>query len=94
MYFEWSEEKNAWLKKYRGVTFEAVQTVLQEEGGLLDIHEHPNKTKYPHQRRLVIRIDDYVYLVPCVPKGNDVWFLKTIIPSRQATKRYITNPKE
>ena len=92
MYFEWNEEKNAWLRKNRGITFESVQTAIQE-GRLLDVHNHPNKAKYPHQRRLVVQIDSYVYLVPCVPKddADDVWFLKTIIPSRKATKQYITN---
>lgn len=92
MYFEWSEEKNQWLRKNRAISFEAVQTAIQE-GGLLDIHNHPNKEKYPRQLRLVVQIDTYVYLVPCVPKENEenVWFLKTIIPSRKATKKYITN---
>lgn len=88
MYFEWSEDKNQWLREFRQVSFEAVQMAIQE-GGLLDIHDHPNHTKYPLQRRLVVRIEAYVYLVPCVPKDGDVWFLKTIIPSRKATKEFL-----
>ncbi|MDC1205325.1 toxin [Candidatus Pacebacteria bacterium] len=90
MYFEWSEEKNEHLKNQRNVSFEAVQTAIQE-GGLLDIHMHPNVQKYPNQLRLVINIDDYIYLVPCIPKENEIWFLKTIIPSRKATKDYLKN---
>lgn len=94
MYFEWSEEKNQWLKQYRQVSFEAVQMAIQDEGGLLDIHQHPNEAKYPHQRRLVVRIESYVYVVPCVPREGDVWFLKTIIPSRKATKEFLINPNK
>lgn len=92
MYFEWSEEKNTWLKRVRAISFEAVQTAIQD-GGLLDVHSHPNQEKYPRQVRLVVLIDTYVYLVPCVPKEGeqDVWFLKTIIPSRKATKQYVTS---
>ncbi len=93
MYFEWSEEKNQWLKQYRQVSFEAVQMAIQEEGGLLDVHKHPNETKDP-QQRLVVRISEYVYLVPCVPKEGDVWFLKTIIPSRKATKEFLIDPNK
>lgn len=93
MYFEWNEDKNEWLRLHRGVSFEAVQTAIQE-GHLLDIHEHPNKEKYPKQFLLIVRLEDYAYIVPCVPKEEDVWFLKTIIPSRKATKLHITNSPE
>lgn len=36
----------------------------------------------------IVEIDDYAYLVPFVVDG-DVHFLKTIIPSRKATRRYL-----
>lgn len=90
MYFEWNDEKNELLKKKRGISFEEVQIAIQE-GYLLDVHRHPNKEKYPHQKRLIVRIHDYVYIVPCVPQDCDIWFLKTIIPSHKATKRYLNN---
>jgi len=90
MYFEWNEEKNEWLQKERNISFEEVQTAIQE-GFLLDVHQHPNKEKYPNQMRLIIQICEYVYIIPCVPKGNDIWFLKTIIPSRKATTKYLNN---
>ena len=35
-----------------------------------------------------VRRDDYVYLVPFVEDEQTV-FLKTIIPSRKATKQYL-----
>ena len=61
--------------------------VAIEAGGLLDILAHPNQAKYPGQRVLVVAYDDYVYLVPCV-EDEDGFFLKTVIPSRKATRDY------
>ena len=59
-----------------------------ERGDLLDILEHPNPSRYAGQRIFVVRREDYVYLVPFVEDEHTV-FLKTIIPSRKATKQYI-----
>ena len=67
--------------------FEAV-TVAVESGGLLDILEHPNRNRYPKQRVLVVTFDNYVYLVPFVEE-TEHYFLKTIIPSRKATREYL-----
>ena len=54
----------------------------------MDIFEHPNQAKYPGQKVIVVRVEDYVYLVPFVESDEEV-FLKTIIPSRGATKKYL-----
>jgi hypothetical protein len=43
---------------------------------------------YPGQKIAVVKIGDYAYLVPYVQQGDDI-FLKTIIPSRKATKKYV-----
>ena len=56
--------------------------------GLLDILEHPNRDRYANQRMFVVRHEDYVYLVPFVEDEHTV-VLKTIIPSRKATKQYL-----
>ena len=85
--FRWGEEKNESLKSVRGVAFEKV-VVAVEAGGLLDILEHPNKLKYPKQKVLVVSFDSYVYLVPFIEE-TDHYFLKTIIPSRKATRDYL-----
>jgi hypothetical protein len=58
---------------------------IGEHGALLDVLEHPNPDRYAGQRVLVVRREDYVYLVPFVEDERTV-FLKTIIPSRKATK--------
>ena len=85
--FRWSVEKNALLQQERGLSFEQI-TVAVESGGLLDIVAHPNAERYPRQRIMVVVIDDYVYLVPYVEE-EDHLFLKTIIPSRKATRDFI-----
>lgn len=91
-YFDWDEEKNSLLKKLREVSFEDVQTAI-EEGRVLDDLDHPNKRKYPKQRILIVAIDNYVYYVPYVEDEEKI-FLKTIFPSRKATKKYLFGGKK
>ena len=86
-YFNWNVEKNEKLKVERDISFEEVVFYI-ERGHLLDILENPNKKKYQGQRVFVIQIENYVYLVPFV-EGEKEIFLKTIIPSRKATMRYL-----
>ena len=85
--FRWSAEKNELLKLSRGVSFESVVVAIEADG-LLDIVEHPNMTMYPNQRVLVVSFDGYVYLAPFVEEP-DYFFLKTVIPSRKATRDYL-----
>lgn len=85
--FRWDADKNETLKATRGMSFESVVVAI-ESGGLLDILAHPNKAKYPRQRVIVVAFDNYAYLVPFVEE-KDHFFLKTIIPSRKATKDYL-----
>ena len=86
-HYRWNKEKNERLKIERGVSFEQI-TMHIERGDVLDIVAHPNQEKYPDQQLLVIEINDYVYLVPFVENENGQ-FLKTIIPSRKATRDYL-----
>jgi uncharacterized DUF497 family protein len=86
-YFAWDDAKNAKLKAERGIGFEDVVFHI-ERGDLLDILEHPNPDRYAGQRIFVVQREDYVYLVPFVEDEHSV-FLKTIIPSRKATKQYL-----
>ena len=85
--FRWNQEKNAALKEERGVSFESI-VVAVEAGALLDILAHPNQAKYPRQRILVVAADNYAYLVPFIEEEG-YFFLKTIIPSRKATRDYL-----
>ncbi len=86
--FRWSTEKNALLKQERCIGFEDV-TVAVESGALLDVVAHPNAARYPRQKIMVIATAGYAYLVPYVEEA-DHFFLKTIIPSRKATRDFIT----
>lgn len=88
----WNPIKNQMLVEERGVSFEDVIFSLQS-GALLDDMAHPNTEKYPHQRVFVIAIDEYAYLVPYIENDEEI-FLKTIIPSRKATKQYLGNKNE
>lgn len=88
--FDWSVEKNLSLQKERFVSFELVITIIEDGKNLLDIIKHKNETKYPNQKMFIIDIDGYIYLVPFVEDDEKI-FLKTIIPSRKATKDYLLN---
>lgn len=83
----WNSTKNQQLIAERGISFEDVVFCIQQ-GRLLDDVEHPNSDKYPGQRLFVVNIDDYVHLVPYVENRKEI-FLKTVIPSRKATKLYL-----
>jgi hypothetical protein len=88
---EFDLEKNAELKKTRGIGFEEI-ILLIDEGYLLDVVEHPNRLRYPHQQLYVVDVEGYAYLVPFVREENKI-FLKTIYPSRKATKEYLAERK-
>ena len=84
---EWDNAKNIILKNERGVSFEDILYYI-ESGKVLAIVEHPNQERYPGQNMYVIDKNNYAYLVPYVESGDKI-FLKTIIPSRKATKKYL-----
>jgi len=85
--FAWNLEKNAWLVGNRGISFERVIARI-EQGGLLDVVQHPNQAKYSGQRMFIVEIDDYGWLVPFVESESEI-FLKTAIPSRKATRTFL-----
>lgn len=85
--FRWGHEKNERLKIERRISFEEIVLAF-ESNGLLDILRHSNPGKYPNQSVFVVAVDEYAYLVPFVEE-IDYYFLKTIIPSRKATRDYL-----
>jgi uncharacterized DUF497 family protein len=91
-YFTWDDAKNEKLKAERGIGFEEI-VFLIERGRVLDILEHPNQERYGGQRIFVVQREDYVYLVPFV-EDDKLIALKTIIPSRKATKQYLEKESE
>jgi hypothetical protein len=89
--FRWDNDKNELLNNSRGVCFEQV-VILMEREEVLETVEHPNQNRYPGQKIATVMIDDYAYLVPYVQKSDEI-FLKTIIPSRKATNKYLRSKK-
>ena len=85
--FNWNDEKNQQLIAERDVSFEDIVYYIQQDQ-LLDDLENPNQEKYPNQRIFIVEVESYAYLVPYVENDEEI-FLKTIIPSRKATKLYI-----
>jgi uncharacterized DUF497 family protein len=90
-YYDWNVDKNEELIQERGISFEEIVFCIMH-GGLLDVIEHPNKDIYPNQKIFIVNIDDYVYLVPFVEDEKTI-FLKTIIPSRKMTRKYLGEAK-
>jgi uncharacterized DUF497 family protein len=88
----WNREKNEWLRKNRGICFEDILFYL-DNNYLIDDVEHPNQVKYSGQRMMVLNIVEYIYLIPYVESEDEI-FLKTIIPSRKATKNYMEKNNE
>ncbi len=85
--FTWNTEKNEILARERGITFEEIVQKIGSGAKVIET-DHPNKKKYPNQKILIVDVDGYAYLVPCIIDKNE-YFLKTIIPSRKATKKYL-----
>jgi uncharacterized DUF497 family protein len=86
-HFAWSSEKNEQLIRERGISFERILYHIEREE-VLDVIKHPNPSKYPNQCMFIVNIENYAYLVPFIENETE-YFLKTIIPSRKATKKYI-----
>jgi uncharacterized DUF497 family protein len=86
-YFAWDEDKNNLLKETRNISFEEIVLSLSNNK-LLEVVEHPNKQKYPNQRIFIVEVREYAYIVPFV-EDEEKYFLKTIYPSREATKKYL-----
>jgi uncharacterized DUF497 family protein len=91
-FYSWNNDKNEKLKKERHISFEDVIYYI-ENGKLHAILKHKNQTKYPDQKIYVVEINNYIYLVPFIEAEKEI-FLKTIIPSRKATKKYLEENDE
>jgi len=90
--YNWNKEKNLLLKETRGISFEQIVMHI-EQGDLVDIIRHPNNEKYANQKILIVNVKNYIYAVPFVENANEK-FLKTIIPSRKFTKKYLGGHNE
>ena len=91
-FYAWDESKNNLLKETRHISFEEIVLSLSNNK-LLEVVEHPNKQKYPDQKMFIVDVRNYAYIVPFV-EDEKKYFLKTIYPSREATKKYLKNEEE
>jgi hypothetical protein len=86
MRYEWDPKKNEQLKKARNISFEKIVFHLSQ-GDNWRVADHPDQESYPGQRIYFVIVEEYIYLVPNIFE-DDYVFLKTIIPSRKATRAY------
>ena len=90
--YTWDADKNEWLRRNRGLSFDDVVYHL-EHGGFLDDVPHPSQQLHPGQRLYIIRIGNYAYEVPFYRDG-DVESLRTLYPSRKYTSAYLRNRRQ
>ena len=83
--YAFDPQKNAWLIKERGIGFEQIIALI-ESSKLIQVLAHPNAERYPNQLLYEVDVDGYVHVMPVVRKGRTL-FLKTIYPSRRATRK-------
>ena len=87
MKYDWNSDKNEWLKTNRHISFEEIIFHLSQ-GDIWMVADHPNQKKFPKQRIYFVIVENYIYLAPHIIE-KDFIFLKTIIPSRKATKAFL-----
>jgi len=87
----WNTDKNIWLRENRGICFEDIIYFIENEL-IIDDVVNPNNDKYPNQRIMILDINKYIYLVLYVESDKEI-FLKTIIPTRKGTKKYLGGNK-
>lgn len=83
MKIEWNEDKNKLLKTTRGICFEQVAEEINN-------HRYVGPEDNPAregQKRIIVKIGNYPYVVPFVEMENGGWFLKTVYPCRKMKGR-------
>jgi hypothetical protein len=83
--YAFDPQKNGWLVRERGISFEQIIALI-ETGKLIQVLEHPNAERSPNQLLYEVDVGGCVQVVPVVREGR-ILFLKTIYPSRKATKK-------
>ena len=93
MAYRWDEAKDQILQKERNISFLDAVTAINDGGVLADL-AHANTAVYAHQRVLIVEIGGYAYIVPYVIEADGTRFLKTMYPSRAATKNFLSNEQQ
>jgi len=80
----WDEKKNQQLISERGLSFEEVAScILRNE--IVDILKNPARNS---QFYFVIKLREYIHLVPFLVNENEEIILKTVFPSRKFHRKY------
>lgn len=87
--FDWDNEKNKRPIKERKISFEAIVSLI-ESGNI--ISTVTGKGKYVHQKQFIVEMNRYIYIVPFVEDDQKI-FLKTVIPSRKLTRKFLSGGK-
>ena len=81
--FTWKPEKNEWLKRERGLSFEDIEDAITS-GGLKGVSAN---SSHPEQIILAVMVGAYVVGVPATIQPT-VIMLRTAYYSRKLNKRY------
>ncbi len=80
----WDDDKNSKLIAKRNISFDEIsEIILREE--YLDILENP---KREDQMIFIVRLKNYIYVVPFIIDEDENIILKTAYPSRKFNKIY------
>jgi len=80
----WEEDKNNKLLSERNISFDEISEIILQEK-YLDILENPNRED---QMIFIVRLNDYIYVVPFIIDENENIIIKTAYPRRKYNKLY------
>ena len=80
----WDRKKNEWLKKNRGISFENIRDIIEEEH-YCEIIGSPT---YQDQKFFIMEINNYIHVVPFEEDAERNVILKTAYPSRKYDRKY------
>ena len=86
--FAWNAAKDRSLFERHGIRFNDIATAIRQ-GRVLATIPHPNQRRYPGQQIHYVEFEGYAYAVPFVTEPDGTEFLKTVFPSRKATRDYL-----
>ncbi len=84
MLYEWDDLKNEKLKRERGISFEEIEWVLDNQPILGKV----SSQRHPQQIILLICINDYIWAIPTEQRGNKIRLI-TAHQSRKFNRKYL-----
>jgi uncharacterized DUF497 family protein len=80
----WDDGKNNKLITERNISFDEISDIILREE-YLDVLENPNRKD---QMIFIVRLNEYIYVVPFIIDENENIILKTAYPSRKFSRKY------